>query len=138
MQEDDAKEKSQEDGSSVNPFVLFCVITMSLVFSVMLALYDFQSQEGAGSLRQRVARKVIADEYFPNLEPDEPLHPYQQRLREAQWAHTRKDVATERRLYREVLALLRAERKKSERGLTGSRSRDIDLEELVSVLLGDP
>ncbi|MCX7428253.1 MAG: hypothetical protein NTW96_21820, partial [Planctomycetia bacterium] len=56
-------------------------------------------------------------------------------LREAQRAASRGDRAGERRLYRQVLDLLRAERDRFDKGLTGSRDRDKKLEELISVML---
>ena len=49
----------------------------------------------------------------------------------------RQDDDTERAMYRKVLALLRAERGKFDRGLTGSRTHDKELEKNIAILLSD-
>ena len=82
-------------------------------------------------------RQKIEDHYFGSgtLEAKR-LEPYQLLLREAQQAQSRGDDKTERKRYHKVLDMLRAERGAEERGLTGSRSKDKELEEAISVLLG--
>jgi len=86
--------------------------------------------------QKKHARQTIEDTYFGSGNLDnKDLAPYQALLREAQRAHARGDVKTEREHYRKVLDMLREERGTHEKGLTGSRSRDKDLEEAISVLL---
>jgi hypothetical protein len=63
------------------------------------------------------------------------LEPYQILLRDAQQAYSRGDHRAQRDCYGKVLDLLRAERGSEEKGLTGSRSKDKELEEALLVLL---
>ena len=58
-------------------------------------------------------------------------------LREAQQAHSRGDRATERQRYRQVLGLLRAERRSKYENVTGTPGSDEQLAECLSILLGD-
>jgi len=50
-------------------------------------------------------------------------------------AHSRGDFKAEHNCYRKVLLMLHAERDVYERGLTGSPTRDKELEEAIAVLL---
>ncbi|MBN2473590.1 MAG: hypothetical protein JXB62_03200 [Pirellulales bacterium] len=136
LQEGEQKKKPQAESTTVNPLVLFGAISVSIVLSVLLVLYDVEPKGRLSTTAQEEVRASIAREYFANLDSDEPLQPYQRYLREAQRAYLRGDHTSEQELYRKVLDLLRAERPSSGRGLTGSRSRDKVLEEQISILLG--
>jgi predicted lipid-binding transport protein (Tim44 family) len=82
------------------------------------------------------ARRDIEEHYFG--EPGKKdLEPYQIKLREAERAYGRKDFKQERLLYKKVLDMLRAERGPADSGLTGSRSRDKNLEKDVNILLNE-
>ena len=112
------------------------VLSMSIVLSVVLVLLDVVSPTATGSQYQDAMRRKIEAKYFGSegMENRAP-EPYQVLLRDAQRAYTRGDRKTERADYRKVLEMLRAERESYEKGLTGSRSRDKDLENAISVLL---
>jgi len=126
----------QEKGASLNPLVMLGLICMSLVLSVVLLFVDLEPQGPSNAEQRAHARHVIEEEFFADLNSPEPRKAYQIYLREAQRAHSRGDVATERRLYCKVLDLLRAERGRFE-GLTGSPGRDKKLEEQISTLLSE-
>lgn len=117
--------------------MLVLVLCLSVVASIVLVMYEPGSSGPTDSERRDHARWVIQEDYFSNLDKSKPLEPYQIRLRQAQQASSRGDLAAEHRLYKEVLDMLRAERGAYDRGLTGSRSRDAALEDQLTILLGD-
>ena len=147
----DSEKKPLREATSVNPLVLFAVLALSVVMSVALALIDTQP-EGATIRQQKAAARIaIERNYFGQRNSVLPLEPYQVLLREAQRAHSRGDTKEERKLYRQVLRMLRAERASlsdtsgqrwqlsdSAQGLTGSRTRDQELEQHISLLLSSP
>lgn len=63
--------------------------------------------------------------------------PYQVNLREAQLAHSRGDRELEIELYRNVMNRFRAEDRNPYSGLTGSPTRDLELEELLAIMLSE-
>lgn len=136
LQEGDKKQKSRQRSTTVNPLVLFGIIAISVVISISLALYDTDPDQTSSARTKAHARRQIEEQYFGEIGSQQPLKPYQIYLREAQRAHTQRDFKRERELYRRVLELLRAERPREARGLTGSRQRDKDLQQYISVLLG--
>ena len=126
-------ESKQARSKTIHPLVLLGVLLMSVALSVLLVVMDTESHSTSTDAKA-AARIRIQDNYFAGY-GNQPIEPYQQYLREAQRAHSRGDFKTERRLYRKVLDLLWAERGTFEKGLTGSRGRDDELERLISVLL---
>jgi uncharacterized protein YbaR (Trm112 family) len=136
LEEDDAKGKPAAKSRSVNPLVMLGVLSMSIVLSVLLVLIPDASPTSSGTSQQALMRKKIEEDYFgaEGIE-NKDLEPYQMLLRKAQQANTRGDRKMEREDYRKVLEMLRVERPPHERGLTGSRSRDKELKEAISVLL---
>jgi len=132
----DREEQAQTDSPTVHPLLLAVVICLSVVVSITLVLYD-TSSPSVNSQQKNHARRIIEEQYFSNLDQNAPLEPYQILLREAQLAHVRGDYQAERELYGRVLDMLRAERLPGTRGLTGSRSRDRELEDQIIILLSD-
>jgi len=133
---EEPEEKIEGDSPSVHPLLLAVVVCLSVVTSITLVLYD-TGRSSTDSQRKAEARRVIEEQYFGSLDPDAPLEPYQILLREAHLAHVRGDYVAERQYYRRVLDMLRAERPPGARGLTGSRTRDRELEEQIIILLSD-
>ncbi|GAB6165562.1 hypothetical protein JCM19992_15620 [Thermostilla marina] len=133
LKEDQEQEEKEEKPKQSNPLLLFFLAALSVMASILLLFVDVQPT-GSNLSAKDQARRIIAEEYYTNLNPDEPLEPYQVYLREAEWAHSRGDTRTEREMYRRVLRLLFAE-SDSFRGLTGSRERDKRLEEQIRILL---
>ena len=141
LQESMQAKAKQEKGVTVHPLVLLGLLCLSVVTSVLLVLYEPEQGTSSQSAAKERARFVIMDEYFADeehftLDNPPPLEPYQVYLREAQRAYSRGDRETERRLYRRVLHLLRAERSDFE-GVTGSPRSDKRLEEQITILLSD-
>jgi hypothetical protein len=136
LQEGDGNPESQEKSRSLNPLVLLGALSLSVVLSMSLVLIDTDA-DSSGRAEEAQARQVIEEEFFGSLNPDAPLEPYQLALREAQRAHTRGDLKAERKLLHHVLDRLRAERKWTDRGLTGSREKDRKLEKQISILLSE-
>jgi len=99
------KKESEPKTTTINPLVLFGVISMSVVFSILLVLYEPPDREPVEVERAREAIKDCWD----NVDPDDPLEPYQRYLREAYRAHTRGDRKSERQRYRQVNRLLQVE-----------------------------
>ncbi|MBN1393919.1 MAG: hypothetical protein JW959_02725 [Pirellulales bacterium] len=137
LDEEAIKDKRpQEKKTSMNPLVLLGLLSASVVLSIVLALVDLNPPTGSGSETKDQQRYLIERDYFGSGNIDNrDLEPHQLLLREAQRAHIRGDRETERDNYRRVLKMLRAERAPGERGLTGSRRRDKQLEDAITVLL---
>jgi uncharacterized protein YbaR (Trm112 family) len=135
---EDAAEKSRGTRARpVPPLALLGILGLSVAISLALVLYDGPVPANSAAGKKAAMRQKIEDHYFGSgtLEAKR-LEPYQLLLREAQQAQSRGDDKTERQRYHKVLDMLRAERGAEERGLTGSRSKDKELEEAISVLLG--
>lgn len=103
----------------------------STVLSVFLLLGDAPAQKSAQSRRAEVRQEVAS---FYGTETTN-LRPFQVLLREAQQAHSRGDRTTERQKYRQVLALLRSEKRSKYENVTGTPGDDERLAELLSILL---
>jgi hypothetical protein len=131
---------SHTKGRTVSPLVLLAVLSVSVVLSMVTVLVDFNAPNASQLQRKADARRRIEANYFP-LVAEHGLvkapERYQRLLAEASRACSRGDRSTERRMYSRVLDMLRAERDTFQRGLTGSRERDKELENLITVLLSD-
>ena len=136
LEERAAKQKPEQGERSVNPLAMLGVLTISVVLSIVLALMDMGSPPVSGGRKKAEMRQKLEDHYFGlgDLKVKQ-LEPYQILLREARQAYSRGDYKTEREHYRKALDMLRAERGSEERGLTGSRSKDRELEEALLALL---
>ena len=123
----------------MNPLVLVGVICLSLLLCLAQVIFDSDSQTAAGQSAKNQARVEIERNFFSDDDSDDnsaALKPYQEYLREAQRAYTRKDRKTERRMYMNVLQLLREEgRDAPGMSLTGGASLDKDLEKQLTILL---
>ncbi len=137
LQEGEKDAKADAKSTSVSPLVLVGALVLSVVLSIALVLVDTGGAPPSKLQALDVARKAIEEDYFGSLDPRAVLEPYQVLLREAQREHARGDHKAERQQYRKVLDLLRAERGGTQRGLTGSRSRDKELEKHLNVLLSE-
>ncbi len=135
LKEPGREEAETKGNRSSNPLVLLVVLSLSVVMSTVLVLVDFEPRNTTGLEEAHRARRVIEEQYFANLDPNQPLAPYQIDLREAARAHSIGDRKTEQERYRKVLAMLRAERGRFERGLTGSPYRDQELERQITIVL---
>jgi hypothetical protein len=137
LEEDGTQQKEQAGGRAMNPVVLFAILAASIVVSILLVWLGMAQSDATGSPQKDRARQMIETNYFGsgNIE-NRPLEPYQVLLRDADAAHSRGDYRTEQECYRRVLRMLRAERQTQEKGLTGSRSRDKQLDDALTVLLG--
>ena len=131
LQEHEQKKKKTEPRTTtINPLVLFGVISLSVVLSILLVLYE--APEPPESEQVKTARTTI-EGCWSNAESTDPLKPYQIYLREAHVAHTRGDYKTERKLYRQVYGLLKVE---GEAVITNI-DHEIILEEFIPVMLND-
>jgi hypothetical protein len=136
LQEGQQKQRPESTSRSINPLLLFGLLSLSVVMSVVIVLLDVDTPRLADSAEKNAARLFIEDNYFGGGNLDQgDLKRYQIELREARRAHSRGDDKTERRQYRRVLDLLHAERGEDQRGLTGSRDRDNKLEKNIRTIL---
>lgn len=127
-------------GKTVSPLILLMVLSLSVALSMALVLVDFGAPSASGARRRNEARQRIEANYFPlATEHGKVTAPerYQRLLAEAARAYTRGDRPLERRMYSRVLDLLRSEHDRFQRGVTGSRERDKQLEELITIVLSD-
>jgi hypothetical protein len=137
LKEPGEKSVKQVGSGGMNPVLLFGAILFSVIVSVVLVFLPTKSaNQGKGAEKQH-ARREIEENYFAGMDKEARLEPYQILLREAMLARSRGDFNKERRSYRKVLDMLRTERGKFDKGLTGSPKRDDHLEELITTLLSD-
>ncbi len=115
-----------------HPLVLGALLCGSLIISVAVLLTDFDATPGHRTTRAEAREKLRG---FYEAPPRSSLQPYQMQLRQAQQAHSRGDHNAETACYRKVLAQLRAENRSPYTGLTGSPTRDGELEGYLSILL---
>jgi hypothetical protein len=137
LDEGEQRGKDEKKQRSVNPLLMVIGLGVSVVMSIVLAVSDFGPQSNTRGQSKSEARQLIRDKYYSDLDRTSAVKPYQRLLRDADLAHVRKDFNEERRLYREVLNLLRAEGRAPGEGLTGSPERDGILEQKISILLSD-
>lgn len=140
LQEVAKKEVEEIDTAPKKPLLVIGALVASFVMSIGLLLID-TSEKKTEPATKDAARAAVAKHYLSPPAKGE-LKPYQKLLREALQAHNRKDYATERRRYRQVLNLLRAENNSDTRGLTGLRSSKVEpndkmLEDHLSNLLAE-
>lgn len=135
--EQDPQEPHARDS---NPLLLIGVLCFSITLSVILLVLE--PQQGPSNVAAKdEARRAILESYTgldPQLMPDERR--LRERLREALEAFHRDDYASERRLYREALNMLKNESNRGARGLTGPRQatmppNDEHLEQQLATLL---
>jgi hypothetical protein len=121
-----------ETGEKSVPLWMACVAVVgSTVLSVFLLLSESPGKKSAVS-QQAEVRQQIASFYGVD---GSTLRPFQVLLREAQQAHSRGDRAMERQKYRQVLALLRSEKRSKYENVTGTPSDDERLAQWLSILL---
>lgn len=115
---------------------MYLAVGGSLLLSVVLLLVP--SEPGVSTESQRArARQEITEFYGP---PNSDPAPWQRKLREARLAHSSGDKPAERKAYQQVLDMLNAEEfnrpgAPSHIALTGDKSRDQHLRELIGVLM---
>jgi len=134
---DEGRQHQRSDGSvkPVHPLLLLGILSISIILSVSLVFLGGDSSASSSRIKA-IMRQKIENSYFGlgNLE-SEDLKPYQLELREARQAYSRGDYKAEQVHCRKVLNLLRAERGMEDHGLTGSRTKDKELEEALTILL---
>jgi len=135
--EGEVKDSVQNARKGMNPLALLALMAISVVTSLVLVLAPAGVESGGKAREREKAREEIREKYFSDMESPGPDRPYQLKLREAQIAHSHHDLAKERKLYREVLDQLRAERADYDKGLTGTPQSDRDLEKNLLILLSD-
>lgn len=138
LEEVEIRQAAKSRPTSMHPLLLAGLLTFSVALSILLAVSGPTSPTASLGEKQAEKRQFIEQNYFGGGTLDNrPLESYQLLLREAQRAHSRGDRKTELDCYRRVLDMLRAERGEGRPGLTGSQSRDKDLEQAIAVLLAD-
>lgn len=135
LQESQSQDQAAKQRST-NPLLLFVILCASMIVSLALVFIEPNPGEVGDTTARNAARRILTEEYIPSLNPQTPPADYQMLLREAQRAHNRGDLKTERELYRRILLLLYANRDRAPyEGLTGSAARDRKLEEQLRILL---
>lgn len=146
LQEDDKKDKGKGKSRSIPPLALVGAWILSVLLTVGIVMLSSDDSGSAASQPKREAMSKIEEQYFGNPARAELL-PYQRLLREARQARARGDSKAEQQYYKQVLDLLHAEtwggaatsasRTRLEKGVTGSRDHDRELEQLILTVLGE-
>ena len=147
LQEDDKKDKGQGKSRSIPPLVMILAWILSVVLTVAIVMIT--SDDGSSSATTEEKKEAMAkiEEAVLRQSRAGELLPYQRLLREARQARARSDFKAERQYYKQVLDLLHTEtwgasatqasRNRLEKGITGSRDHDRELEQLILTVLGD-
>ena len=147
LQEGDNKDKGQGKSRSIPPLVMILAWIVSVVLTVgIVIITSDDGSSGATTEKKKDAMANIEKQYFGNPARGELL-PYQRLLREARQARARSDFKAEHQYYKQVLDLLHSEtwgsagaqpsRTRLEKGITGSRDHDRELEQLILTVLGE-
>ena len=117
---------------------------VSVAVTIAIVMVKSNDSSGIATEAKRNAMTKIEEQFFGNPAQGELL-PYQRLLREARQAWSRGDLKAERELYKRVLDLLHTEtrdesspekvRSGLEKGITGSRKNDQDLERYILTIL---
>ncbi len=134
--EDDEPDQQKPEARDSNPLLLIGAMCFSITLSIIMLVFD-PEETTSNTADMEMARYRIQLNYI-GIGPD--LKPHERRLREALSAFHRGDFATERRLYREVLHMLKDESFRGPAGLTGPKTaqhapNDRHLEEQIATLL---
>jgi hypothetical protein len=144
LEDVDHKEKGQGKSRSIPPLVLVGAWVFSVVMTIAIVFALSGNDSDSTTPEKAKAMREIEEQFF-----GDPLHgpllPYQQLLRQARQAHAREDLKAERRYYQRVLDLLRTESRQGgqsspgrlEKGVTGTRENDQELEKKIITVLGD-
>lgn len=145
LHEAQSGEKKEAGPKESNSAMLLLVLGVSFGLTILMLFMDAGGFGDSQELKDK-ARIEIAAYYGAK---DEARQPYQEHLREAKRARSRKDFAAERNEYRAVLSMLRSEAKdklNKYTGLTGridyeassdNKKSDKRLEELIAILLSE-
>ncbi len=145
LHEAQSSEKKDARPKESNSTMLLAVLGVSFGLTILMLFLDAGSVGGNQELKDS-ARFEIREYYGAE---GETLKPYQELLREARRARSRRDFDAERRDYRQVLSMLRSETKDTlskYTGLTGQKTyeegstkkkSDQRLEELIAILLSE-
>jgi hypothetical protein len=125
--------RAADAARETNPLVLISVLCLSFGLSAILLMVDFDTSPAQTNAQARARASLRA--FFGNAGGE--LEPYQQSLRAAQQAWARGDREAERAEYRKVLRWLRAEGRGPFSTLTGTRTRDRELEAHLTTLLAE-
>ncbi len=117
--------------SKGNPALIYAALGFSVLASILMLTLEPESSSGTG---KAAARKTILRDFVG--QEGQPLKPYQQLLRDAELAHSRRDGKEEKEAYRKVLRLLNSEDRNPLTGVTGHVEDDERLRKLLAVLMG--
>ena len=147
LQEGDKKGKDQGKSRSIPPLVMIGAWILSVVLTIVIVIITYD--DGSLNVTTEVKKNALAkieEQFFGHPERGELL-PFQRFLREARQARAHGDFKAERQYYKQVLDLLHVEtwggsvtpasRNRLEKGITGSRDHDRELEQLILTVLSD-
>ncbi len=147
LQEIDKKDVGQGKSRSIPPLVMILAWIFSVASTIAIVwISNNNERSSVTTAAKQEALAAIEKDFFGNPARGELL-PYQRLLREAVQARARKDLKGERHYYKQVLDLLHTEtwdgssartaQNRLEKGITGSRDHDRELEQLILKVLGD-
>jgi hypothetical protein len=143
LQDIDKKDKGQGKSRSIPPLVLIGAWAFSVVMTIAIVMFSGSSGDSQATTPEKAkAMQEIEGQYFGDPSRG-VLLPYQHFLRAAQQARAREDYKAERQYYKQALDLLRTESRggashnRLEKGVTGSRKHDRELEKLIITVLGE-
>jgi len=123
--------KKQTSESNASPLVLGLALVGSTLLSLVLLVWDFNGGV-ANTTTTDEARTAIQEFY---IHQEGPLLPYQVLLKDASLAHSLGKFDDEVQCYRRVRDMLYSESKNKYAGVTGTKTSDKELMDLLGVLL---
>jgi len=146
--EGDKKDKAQGKSRSIPPVVMILawIVSVLLTIAIVMVTGEDEASNVTTQAKKDAMARIEDPQFFGNPARGELL-PYQRLLREARRAHARSDFRAERKYYQQVLHLLHTETwggatsagpgTHLEKGITGSREHDRELEQLILTVLGN-
>jgi hypothetical protein len=133
LEQDAVARGKQTPSQGPSTLIVVATLALSMTLSLAMLMLDFTPR------KMPEADAFYARQKLESFFGDEgaPPRPYQSLLRESQRAHSRGDIATERKCYKQVMDQLRSESRGPLHTLTGTAGDDAELERQLTILLRD-
>lgn len=131
LEDGPARKQKGEGKKKSGPALLYCALGLSLLSSMGLLLLDSNPPTVSEMSRSKAREEIV--HFFGN--DDKHLQPWQESLRAARLASSRRDYPAEVAEYRKVLNLLNSEDRDPHIGVTGHLNGDKELRQLIGIII---
>jgi hypothetical protein len=131
LEDGPASRQKGERSKKSGPALLYCALGLSFLGSIGMLLIDPSPPTVSEMSRSRARAEIV--HFFGN--GDDALERWQESLRAARLAYSRRDYGTEMYEYRKVLNLLNSEDRDPHVGVTGHVNGDKELRTLIGIII---